>query len=751
MRIRKLEVKQHHYSFAMSAKHSQYVNKGKLKIARCLYDLVADEISPGTGVDPEAFWTSLENIVDDFGDKNKRLLIKRDKLQTAIDDWYGSDEGRSANVKASKKFLTDIGYLVKEGPDFKVEVEDVDREISDVSAPQLVVPVDNARYALNAANARWGSLYDALYTSGVAEPESEPSPPPKKFNWARAERVILWAREFLDRVVPLEQGSHTDVAAYSVVPAGRRTLRLHVALKNREHTTLKLQGQFAGFTGLMYAPSEILLYNNGLFMRLQFDRNSVIGKKDDAGISDISMEAAVSTIQDFEDAVSAVDAKDKTHAYQNWLKLMKGTLTAEFKKGGKTVKRALNPDLEFTNPYGMLTAVSARSMMLVRHVGIHMYTDAVLTESGDEIPEGFLDAMMISLCAIHNLSGEGAKSFPNSRCGSVYVVKPKLHGPEEVAATVELFARVEDELGLKRNTLKIGIMDEERRTTANLKECIREARNRVIFINTGFLDRTGDEIHTMMNLGPSVTKDQMKQESWLHAYEDWNVEVGVNTGIYSVGQIGKGMWTMPDLMKAMYSAKTVHPESGANTAWVPSPTLAVLHALHYHEINVLSKQRAKLQKQQTNLETILQPPVLQEELSNEEIIKELENNAQSILGYVVHWVEGGIGCSKIPDINEVNLMEDRATLRISSQLIASWIKHGLASKEQVLSIFERVAAIVDKQNTNTDGYQEMASNLDSSIGFQAALDLVFTGVESANGYTEPILHKYRRQAKRASS
>ncbi len=731
----------------MPRKQSPYVTEGRLKVSRCLHDLVAHEIAPGTGVDPKAFWASLAAIVQDLGEKNKQLLKRRDQLQTSIDDWYAADEGRSASDDATRKFLTDIGYLVKEGPPFKVEVEEVDREISDVSAPQLVVPIDNARYALNAANARWGSLYDALYTSGVAEPEDEPAPSPERFDWQRADRVIQWARKFLDRVVPLEQGIHADVVHYAIVPAGRRTLQLHATLKNGEHTTLRSPGQFAGFSGLMYAPAEILLYNNGLFMRVQFDRNSAIGMKDAAGICDISMEAAVTTIQDFEDAVSAVDAEDKTHAYRNWLNLMKGTLTAEFEKGGRTITRALNLDMEFTNPYGMLTTVSARSLMLVRHVGLHMYTDAVVSESGDEIPEGFLDAMVISLCAIHNLSGEGAASYSNSRCGSVYVVKPKLHGPEEVAATVELFARVEDELSLQRNTLKVGIMDEERRTTANLRECIREARNRVIFINTGFLDRTGDEIHTMMNLGPSITKDQMKQAPWLHAYEDWNVEVGVNTGVYSVGQIGKGMWTMPDLMKAMYKAKSAHPAAGANTAWVPSPTLAVLHALHYHEISVPSVQRAKLSEQKTKLETILQPPVLREELSDEQIVKEIENNAQSILGYVVHWVEEGIGCSKIPDINEVNLMEDRATLRISSQLIASWIRHGLVTRERVQDIFERMAVIVDDQNKDSEGYRPMTADHADSIGFQAALALVFEGIQSPNGYTEHLLHKYRRMAK----
>ena len=731
----------------MSEKQNNYVTAGGLKISKCLYDLVSEEIAPGTGIEPEYFWQSLANIVADYGDKNQRLLDKRDQLQARIDDWHSSDHAKHYSVAENRKFLNDIGYLVTEGPAFKVEVENVDREISDVSAPQLVVPVDNARYALNAANARWGSLYDALYTSGVAEPDDVPAPPPAQYDADRGARVIQWARDFLDRVVPLKSGSHAQASSYIVAPAGRRTLELKVSLQNGEITSLKSPGQFAGFLGLMYDPSEILLYNNGLFFRLIINRDSMIGEIDSAGISDIAMEAAVTTIQDFEDAVSAVDAEDKTVAYRNWLYLMKGTLTTEFEKNGKIVKRSLNPDMNFTNPYGLPTVVSARSMMLVRHVGIHMYSDAVTTLTGELIPEGFLDAMVISLCAIHNLFGEGAKTFPNSRCGNVYVVKPKLHGPEEVAATVQLFSRVEDVLNLNRNTLKIGIMDEERRTTANLKESIREARNRVIFINTGFLDRTGDEIHTMMSLGPSITKDEMKKATWLHTYETWNVEVGVDTGVYSVGQIGKGMWTMPDLMKTMYNTKTNHPKAGANTAWVPSPTLAVVHALHYHEINVLSIQRTIGSRVKAKLDDILSPPVLREELSPEQIETELENNAQSILGYVVHWVEEGIGCSKIADINEINLMEDRATLRISSQLIASWLKHGLTTREQVVDIFKRIAVIVDKQNEGAAGYRKMAPNYDSSVGFQAALDLVFQGVDSPNGYTEPILHSRRREAK----
>ncbi len=731
----------------MSDSNNQYVSCGDLNISKCLHDLVADEIAPGTGVDPDQFWGELERIVSDFGLKNRYLLKKRDELQARIDDWNSSDQAVDFSVQQNREFLSQIGYLVDEGQPFKVEVENVDREVSDVSAPQLVVPVDNARYALNAANARWGSLYDALYTSGIAEEEDEPADPPARYDAQRGARVIQWTKDFLDRVIPLQFGSHSDAKRYFIAPAGLRTLELKVSLKDGSFTSLKSPGQFAGFLGLMYDPSEILLYNNGLFFRLLIDRSTMIGGSDTAGVSDVAMEAAVTTIQDFEDAVSTVDAEDKTVAYRNWLCLMKGTLTAEFEKNGKPIKRSLNRDMEFTNPYGMSVTVSARSLMLVRHVGIHMYTDAVTTKSGEQIPEGFLDAMVISLCAKHNLAGEGAKAFPNSRCGSVYVVKPKLHGPEEVAATVELFARVEDVLKLRRNTLKIGIMDEERRTTINLKECIREARNRVIFINTGFLDRTGDEIHTMMTLGPTITKDQMKQAHWLQAYENWNVEVGVDTGVYSVGQIGKGMWTMPDLMKAMYVTKRMHPEAGANTAWVPSPTLAVLHALHYHEVDVAEVQRSVQTRTKATLEDLLEQPVLREELSAEDIEKELENNAQSILGYVVHWVEEGIGCSKIPDMNEINLMEDRATLRISSQLIASWLKHGLTTREQVLDIFKRVAVMVDRQNEGVDGYRQMAPDYDASVGFQAALDLVFKGVESANGYTEPILHARRRESK----
>ncbi len=731
----------------MEQTKNQTVRVRTLNIDAALHQLVAEEVLPGTGIDSEYFWTSLGDIVKDLGAKNRALLDTRDQLQLQIDDFNSSDHAVDFSVEDNIRFLTDIGYLVEEGPNFKVEVENVDREISDVSAPQLVVPVDNARYALNAANARWGSLYDALYTAGIAEPGDPPPAPPPQFDTERGARVIAWAKDFLDRVIPLDAGRHGDVTRYTVAPAGQKSLEMVAYLADGTVTTLNSPGQFGGFRGNMFEPSEILFHHNNLSLRLQVNRNSPIGKMDRAGVSDIAMEAAVTTIQDFEDAISAVDAQDKVGAYRNWLNLMKGTLSTEFEKNGRTVKRALNPDMEFTNPYGMQTFVPARSVMLVRHVGIHMYTDAVTTDSGEPIPEGFLDAMVISLCAMHNLSGEGSMLYSNSRSGSVYVVKPKLHGPDEVAATVELFARVEDVLGLARNTLKIGIMDEERRTTVNLKESIREARNRVIFINTGFLDRTGDEIHTMMNLGPTLTKDDMKSTGWLKAYEDWNVDVGVNTGVYSVGQIGKGMWTMPDLMKTMYQTKTVHPKAGANTAWVPSPTLAVLHALHYHDIDVSEVQNTLVSNSRAKIEDILTPPILREELSENQITRELESNAQSILGYVVHWVEEGIGCSKIPDLNEIYLMEDRATLRISSQLIANWLKHGLTTREQVQQIFERMAVVVDRQNEGIAGYRNMAPEFDSSVGFQAALDLVFKGAESPNGYTENILHTKRRQAK----
>ena len=725
-----------------------YVDVGGLRITQCLHEFIESDALPSTDISSEKFWQSLCAIVADLGPHNKQLLIKRDRFQKQIDDWYESEHGRSCSSEQHLKFLVDIGYLVTKGPSFKVEVEDVDREISEVSAPQLVVPVDNARYALNAANARWGSLYDALYTSGIAELSDAPLAPTNHYDPKRGARVIEWARAFLNRVVPLDLGSHSDAVEYFVASVDGKILKLKVKLKNGQTASLRSPGRFSGFKGLMHSPSEILLSNNGLYFRLIINRESAIGKQDDAGISDIAMEAAVTTIQDFEDAVSAVDASDKTVAYSNWLGLMKGTLKSQLEKDGRLITRSLNPDLQFISPYSVPMTVSARSLMLVRNVGIHMYTDAVTTSSGEVVPEGFLDAMVTALCAIHNLNGEGSKSFPNSRCGSVYIVKPKLHGPEEVAATVELFVRVEDALGLKRNTLKIGIMDEERRTTANLQECIREARNRVIFINTGFLDRTGDEIHTMMTLGPSITKNEMKSANWLKAYEDWNVEVGVDTGVHSVGQIGKGMWTMPDLMGAMYESKTIHPQSGANTAWVPSPTLAVIHALHYHEIDVQEIQHSiASSKTHTKIERLLQPPIMQSEISPEEIAAEIESNAQSILGYVVHWVEEGVGCSKIPDINDINLMEDRATLRISSQLIASWLKHGLTTRHQVLEIFKRVASMVDRQNQSVKGYRPMTGNFDTSIGFQAALDLVFNGVTSPNGYTEPILHQRRREAK----
>ncbi len=729
----------------MSALSRQYVRVGELNVDAGLHQLIAKEAIVGTGLEPDAFWQSLAQIVTDLGPKNRQLLTTRDKLQAQIDEWHKADGALDRSAAENIEFLRKIGYLAASGPAFEVAVENVDPEIADINAPQLVVPVDNARYALNAANARWGSLYDALYVSGIAEPDG--SGPPAVFEKQRAARVMAWARDFLDRVIPLQRASHHDAADYAISSGSPEASHVEVRLKDDSRTRLAAPQQFSGFAGSRSAPAEILFSHNKLSLRLQFDRTSSIGKTDAAGLADIALEAAVTTIQDFEDAIAAVDAHDKANAYRNWLNLMKGTLTADLEQDGKTVTRSLHRDLEFTGPDGAPLQVPARSCMLARHVGLHMYTDAVTTAAGAPIPEGFLDAMVISLGAIHNLSGQGSAAYANSRCGSVYAVKPKLHGPDEVAATVELFSRVEDALGLARNTLKIGIMDEERRTTVNLRECIRAARSRVIFINTGFLDRTGDEIHTVMHLGAVITKDAMKNARWLQAYEKWNVDAGLQTGVHTVGQIGKGMWTMPDRMQAMYSAKSEHLKAGANTAWVPSPTVAVLHALHYHENDADAIQQSLAGNSHASLEDILTPPILREPLSHEQIARELESAAQSILGYVVRWVEAGIGCSKIPDINDISLMEDRATLRISSQLIANWLHHGLTARDEVLAIFKRMAATVDRQNETMQDYHPMAADFEASIGFQAALDLVFQGAASPNGYTESILHQRRREAK----
>ena len=719
---------------------TDYVKHGSLQVSKKLDDLINEKVCNGINIEPNSFWNNFEKIINDFTPKNKELLQKREDLQSKIDQWHIDNKNSDFDKAAYKSFLEEIGYLVKESGDFSIETENVDPEIASIAGPQLVVPVMNARFALNAANARWGSLYDALYGTDVISEEGG-AERGGAYNPTRGDKVIDFSKTFLDENLPLSNGSYKDITAFQIKDGS-----LQITLGDQTQATLQDESKFIGFVGSSENPTGILLKNNLLHLEIQIDRNHPIGSTDAAGIKDVLVESAITTIQDCEDSVAAVDGEDKAEIYENWFGLMKGDLSETFQKNGENLTRTLNKDRDYSDLSGGSFSLPGRSTMLIRNVGHLMTNPGILDGNGNEVFEGIMDAMFTIAIAKHDILSTGDLS--NSRSKSIYIVKPKMHGPEEVEFTCDLFAAVEKAVGLDPLTVKVGIMDEERRTTVNLKECIKAAKDRVIFINTGFLDRTGDEIHTSMEAGPIIKKSEMKQQLWINAYEDWNVDKGLETGFKGKAQIGKGMWAMPDEMLGMYNTKTMHPEAGANCAWVPSPTAATLHALHYHQISVSDVQDNLMNRTKANLDDILEIPLLKnpESITAEEIQAELDNNAQGILGYVVRWVDQGVGCSKVPDINDVGLMEDRATCRISSQHVANWLHHGLTNEKQVIETMKKMAVVVDGQNANDSAYTNMAPDF-TGYAFKAACALVLEGRNQPSGYTEPILHSKRLEFK----